>query len=96
MSKTTDDLNIITEPIIENIYNIDGYDKDGYDKNGYDEDGYDKNGYDEDGYDQEGYDKKGYNSFCYDRQGNDLLDPDNPDAQVEVTGNCIISWFIIT
>ena len=81
MSKTTDDLNIITEPIIENIYNIDGYDKDGYDKNGYDEDGYD----------QEGYDKKGYNSFCYDRQGNDLLDPDNPDAQVEVTGNCIIS-----
>ena len=81
MSKTTDDLNIITEPIIENIYNIDGYDKDGYDKNGYDEDGYD----------QEGYDKKGYNSFCYDRQGNDLLDPDNPDSQVEVTGNCIIS-----
>ena len=81
MSKTTDNLNIITEPIIENIYNIDGYDKDGYDKNGYDEDGYD----------QEGYDKKGYNSFCYDRQGNDLLDPDNPDAQVEVTGNCIIS-----
>ena len=81
MSKTTDNLNIITEPIIENIYDIDGYD----------EDGYDKDGYDEEGYDQDGYDKKGYNSFCYDRQGNDLLDPDNPDAQVEVTGNCIIS-----
>ena len=81
MSKTTDNLNIITEPIIENIYDIDGYD----------EDGYDKDGYDEEGYDQDGYDEKGYNSFCYDRQGNDLLDPDNPDAQVEVTGNCIIS-----
>ncbi len=75
MSKNINNLNIAAEHI-EHICKMEGYDEKGYDKEGYDE---------------EGYDKRGYNFYCYDRQGNDLLDPDNPDVQSEVTGNCIIS-----
>jgi hypothetical protein len=96
MSKDTNNLNIAPHQHIEGIYNAEGYDIEGYNVNGYDAEGYDiegydVNGYDAEGYDVDGYDNKGYNVYCYDRQGNDLLDPDNPDAQLEVTGNCIIS-----
>ena len=47
-------------------------------------------GYDADGYDAEGYGRNGYNVYCYNREGKDLLDPNNPDGEKDFIGDCSI------
>ena len=57
---------------------------------GYDAEGYDAEGYDAEGYDAEGYGRNGYNVYCYNREGKDLLDPNNPDGEKDFIGDCSI------
>ena len=47
-------------------------------------------GYDAEGYDAEGYGRNGYNVYCYNREGKDLLDPNNPDGEKDFIGDCSI------
>ena len=54
------------------------------------EEGYDAEGYDAEGYDAEGYGRNGYNVYCYNREGKDLLDPNNPDGEKDFIGDCSI------
>ena len=54
------------------------------------EEGYDAEGYDAEGYDAEGYGRNGYNVYCYNRDGKDLLDPNNPDGEKDFIGDCSI------
>jgi len=57
-----------------NIFNSEGYDKDGFNNHGFDKEGYDKNGYniygrDRDGYNRHGFDKEGFNRAGIDSEG---------------------------
>jgi len=47
-------------------------------------------GYNAEGYDAEGYGRNGYNVYCYNREGKDLLDPNNPDWEKDFIGDCSI------
>jgi hypothetical protein len=47
-------------------------------------------GYDADGYDADGYGRNGYNVYCYNREGKDLLDPNNSDGEKDFIGDCSI------